>query len=222
MHPAIVGYDIGRHRENSCVPLCGQHIYPSAGQDAVRCDQAVMDSVDTSDDAAHTREVKAGHRCTSEHPGPGACQYQRSNGFRRQLHVGVQVNTREGAAEFVPDADRVGLARYGRLHNADVKRPRDLGRSVDARIWHHDYVKLTRGCRGQEVPKIRRDDGFLVVRRHDDTDNRSRGAVRLRIVDHVDLQVGSSSRTQKGRCVAGQDIRQRRDRMSGLEEPVRP
>jgi hypothetical protein len=171
MDPAIVG-DHVRHREDPGVPGLGQHVDTRAGQSAVRRDQALVHAVHATHDRAGAIEVLRWYRRAREDTGPLARRGQRAHRARVERHVGVEVHPRERAAVGVAEPERWYLPRRRRLEDPYPGLPGDLGRAVGARVRDHDDVELTGRGTGEELPQVRRDDGFLVVRRYDDADRR--------------------------------------------------
>ncbi len=186
MNPAVVGDHIRRHREHSRVPGVGQDVDTDSGERAIRRDQSVVHAMDPADEPSDPGQIKLRHRRTSEHAGPYARRDEGAHRRCRQPYVGIQVDPRKRARDGIAERNRVRLAGRLGFHDPHAGRRRDLGSAVVAGIGDDDDVELVRRRSRQESAEICRDDGFLVVRRHDDTDCRSRRTGRPRAA-HADL-----------------------------------
>jgi hypothetical protein len=195
MNPAVIGDHIRRHREDARVPDVGQDVDADSGQRAIRRDQLVVDTVDPTDEPTDSSQLKLRHRRTGEHAGPRARGDERTRRRCRQAHVGVEVDPRKRMGRCITEHDRVRLAgRFG-LDDPHAGRSRDLSRAVVASVGDDDDVEFARLGARQEGAEIHPDDGFLVVRRHDDTHCRPRGTSRLRRTAHADLHAAQPRRT---------------------------
>jgi hypothetical protein len=172
MDQTIVGDDVG-HRKHPRMALFGEHVAAGAGQRAVRRHQRVVHPVHPPGGPADAGQVELRRRGAGEDAGGRAGRDQRAHRGRVQLHVGVEVDPREGTACRVAQPQSVGLSRYRGLDDPHpVDRPGGHGGTVGARVGDHDDVELA-GCRTVEQPaQVARDDGLLVVRRYDDADSR--------------------------------------------------
>jgi hypothetical protein len=194
MNPAVVGDHIRRHREDTRVPGVREDIDADSGERAIRRDQAVVHAMDPTDEPTDPGQLKLRHRRTSEHAGPCARGDEGARRRCRQPYVGVQVDPGKRARDRIAERDRVGLAGRVGFNDPHTGRLRELGSAVVACVGDDDDIELVRRGSRQKGAEICRDDGFLVVRRHDDTDCRSRRTGRPRRAAHADLHAAPPKR----------------------------
>ena len=183
MNPTIVGDHI-RHREGPGVPLLREHVGANAGQRPLWRDQLLVHVVHPPGEAADPIQIQQRNRGAGQHAGPGAGRNEGTHRLRAQFHVGVQVDAGKGTAGLVAEPERVRLTWHRRLNNPHTGLPGHLSRAVGAGVGNHDDVELAGSRRGEEPAQIVRDDGFLVVCRHNDADHRSLCDVSIRRLAH--------------------------------------
>ena len=191
MRPPVVGQHARRHREDAYVPVLVEDVNPDAGQRSVRRDESVVHTMHALDDRTGTGQIKAGYGCASEYAGLRHRADQRPHRIRGQHDVGVQVYARKRVARLISEGDRVRLAGHRRVNHAHRKGSGHVAGPVDARVGHHDDVEFVRRSGRQKVSQVCRNDGFLVVRRNDDTDDRSRAIAHARGFRHANLRPDS-------------------------------
>jgi hypothetical protein len=170
MYQTIVRDDV-RNGEHAGVPLLGEHVTPGTGQCPVRRDQRVMHAMHPLEHRAGSVQVELGRRGTGQDAGLCASRHQLPYRWRVQLHVGVEVDSREGLTGRVAQAQRVRLARHRCFDDAyAVRLLRRLGGAVGAGVRDDDDVELAGRAAVEQPPQVPRDDRFLVVRRNDDAD----------------------------------------------------
>jgi hypothetical protein len=170
MYETIVGDDV-RHREHAVMSLFRQHVAARAGQRPPRRHELVMHPVYPLNDRTRAGQVELGHRRARQHAGPAARADERTNRWRIQLHIGVQINPRKPAAGLVTQPQRVGLARHIGLDDPDaVHLVRVRGGAVAACVGDHDDIELAGRRSVQQPPQVGCDDRLLVVCRDDDAD----------------------------------------------------
>ena len=170
MYQTIVRDDI-RHRKDPGMPLLREHVATGAGQRPVRRDQLLVHAVHALHEPADRAQVQLRRGGAGQHAGCGARVGQRPHRRRVQLHVGVQIDAREGTALRVAQPQRVRLARHGGLDDPHtVDPPGGVRGTVGACVGDHHDVELA-GCRAvEQPPHVARDDRRFVVRRYDDAD----------------------------------------------------
>ncbi len=198
MNPAVVGDHVRRHREHPRVAGVGQDVHADSGERSIRRDQVVMHAMDPADESTDAGQLKLRHRRTSDHAGPCASGDERAHGRCRQPYVGVQVDPWKRARDCIAERDRVRLAGSLGFDDAHANRLRDVCSAVVAGIGDDDDVELVRRGFREKGAKIRRDDGFLVVCRNDDTDGRSRRTRGPRRAAHAVLHAAPPVRATVG------------------------
>jgi hypothetical protein len=198
MNPTVVGDDVRRHREGACVPRVGEDIDSDARERAMRRDEPVVHAMHPSNDLTDAAQFESRYWGTGEHARPRAGGDKRTHRDRRKPYVGVQVDPRKRTGHGIAERDRVGLSGRLGFDDPHAGRSRDLRRAVVACIGDHDDVELVRLSRLQKGPEICPNDGFLVVRRNDDTDRRSRRMGRPRRAAHADLHAAPLMRATVG------------------------
>jgi hypothetical protein len=193
MRPPVVGQHARRHREDPCVPVLVEDVNADAGQRSVRRDESVVHAVHALDDRTGTGQVEARDRRACEHAGLRHRADQRPHRICGQRDVGVQVYARKRLARLVSEGDRVRLARHRRVNYAYRKGSGHVAGPVDARVGHHDDVEFVGRSGRQKVSQVCRNDGFLVMRRNDDTDDRSRAIAHARGFRHANLRPDSAN-----------------------------
>jgi hypothetical protein len=183
MDPTVVG-DHVRHREDARVPGFGEDVDARAGERPGRRDEVLVHAIHPPHHPADSIEVEARRRRARQDARPGGGRDQRTHRLRGQLHVGIEVDPRKRAADRVPEAQRGYLAGHRRLHDAYAGVPRDVRRPVRASVGHHDHVELAGRRAGEQPSKVALENGLLIVRRHDDADDRHPRAGRTPAIAH--------------------------------------
>jgi hypothetical protein len=183
MDPTIVG-DHVRHRKHPGVSLLGEHVDAHPGQRPGRRDEVLVHPMHAPRDAADAVQVQARNRGARQDAGPGAGRDQRAHRLRGQFDVGVEVHPGKRAARLVAEPERMHLAGNGCLHDTHADLPGGLRGAVGARVGDDDDVELAGGRAGEHPAQVVRDDGFLVVCRHDDADDRPLRDIRTRRLGH--------------------------------------
>jgi hypothetical protein len=188
MNPTVVGDDIG-DREDSRVAFLGQDVDADPGQSTPRSDEPVVYAIHPAQHRADAGQVQFGYGSAGQYAGLRAGCDEVTDRSGGQLHIGVEVDPREGPAVLIAEAQGVRLAADGRFHDAYAGGPSGVGGLVMAAVGDDDDVEFTRSGSVEQPSQARRDDGFLVVRRHDDA-HRGRGPGRVRVgrrlLTHVD------------------------------------
>ena len=170
MYQAIVRDDVG-DGEDPVVGRPSEQIGSRAGQSPLRRDQGLVDAVHALDDRAGSGQVELGRRGAGQDAGLGGGRHQLADRRGVQLHVGVEVDAREGLAGRVTEAQRVRLAGHGCFDDAYAVHPvRLFGGAIGTGVRDHDDVELAGRGTVEQPAQIARDDRFLVVRRYDDAD----------------------------------------------------
>lgn len=190
MDPAVVGYHFRGHRKNPIVPALGQHVDTDAGERAALGDKGVVDAMHASDEMPDAGEVQPRDGRASEHAGAVARRHESTDGFGRDLDVGIKVDPWKRTADVVADRDCSSLPRHRGLDHPYVERTGDRRRLIGTRVRYHDHIELARLRRGEQPGQVRGDHRRLVVRWDDDARNRPPViAVRDWTTVHSDLRI---------------------------------
>jgi hypothetical protein len=170
MHQTIVRDDV-RDREHPVMALFGKGVDAGAGQGSVRPDQRLVYPMHPLDHPACAGQIELGHRGAGQDAGLRAGRHQLAYRRRVQLHVGVEVDPREGGARSVAQSQGIGLAGYRRLDDPyAVDLPGRRCGAVGTGVRDHDDVELAGRAAVEQPAQVVRDDRFLVVRRYDNAD----------------------------------------------------
>jgi hypothetical protein len=190
MGPAVVGNHIRGHREHPIVPCLGQHVDTDAGECAVRGDKGVVDAMYASDQVPHAGEVQPRDGRAGEYARAAARRHKGTDGFSRDLDVGIEVDPRKRTADVVAGRDRSRLPGHRCLEHAYVECAGDRCRFIGARVRNHDHIEFARLCGGEQPRQIRGDHRRLVMRGDNDAgDWPPVIAVRERTTVHSDLRI---------------------------------
>lgn len=190
MNPAVVGYHIRGHREHPIVPALGQHVDTDAGECAVLGDKGVVDAMYASDETPDAGEVQPRDGRARKHAGAVARRRESTEGFGRDLNVGIEVDPWKRTADVVADRDCSSLARHWGLDHPYIEPTGNRRRFIGARVRNHDHIELARLRGGEQPRQIRGDHRRLVVRWDDDARNRPTViAVRDWTTVHSDLRI---------------------------------
>jgi len=197
MDPAVIGDHVG-HRKDPVMALLGEGVRADAGQGALRRDQPVMHEMHPPQDPADAGQLQLRHGCAGQDARPGAGRGQDANGLRREPHVGVQVDAGERQAGLVAQREGVHLAWHRRLDDPHTHGGGDLGCPVGTRVGDHHDVELAWRGRSEQVAQVGLDDRFLVVRRHNDADDRPARSLRDRFAHSSRLSVAREEDSRRG------------------------